>query len=316
MRVYVARRVVTALGLTVLVSVLARSLIHFLPGDPVSLILGSETAVDPQVLQTVRAQLGLDRPVYAQVASWIVGLFRLDLGQALSTGQPVIEVIAETLPRSLYIVIGGTLVGTLLGVPLGVIAALHRNRPLDWITSGIAALGISTPVFVVGTLLVLFFGVELRWFPASGYVGFSEDPSAFFRRLTLPVTTLGFGMLALVGRMTRSTMLEVLGQDYVRTARSKGLDRRRVVYRHALANALVPVVALVGVELGTLLGRTVLVEYIFNWPGMATMLLRAVRFRDYAVAQGIVLVISLIFIFVNLLADLLYALLDPRIRYE
>ncbi|MDR7519733.1 MAG: ABC transporter permease [Armatimonadota bacterium] len=316
MRAYVARRVVTALGLTVLVGILARSLIHLLPGDPVSLILGSETAVDPQVLRTVRAQLGLDRPVYAQVASWIGGLFRLDLGQAFSTGQPVIEIIAETLPRSLYIVVGGTLVGTLLGIPLGVIAALHRNRPLDWIASGIAALGISTPVFVVGTLLVLIFGVELRWFPASGYVGFSEDPSAFFRRLTLPVTTLGFGMLALIERMTRSTMLEVLGQDYVRTARSKGLDRRRVVYRHALANALVPVVALVGVELGTLLGRTVLVEYIFNWPGMATMLLRAVRFRDYAVAQGIVLVISLIFIFVNLLADLLYALLDPRIRYE
>jgi peptide/nickel transport system permease protein len=315
MRVYVVRRVFAALGLTVLVSILARSLIHFLPGDPVSLILGSETAVDPQVLRTVKAQLGLDRPLYVQVVSWVGGLFRLDLGQALSTGQPVRDVIAETLPRSLYIVVGGTLAGTLLGVPLGAIAALHRNRPLDWLASSVAALGISTPVFVVGTLLVLFFGVQLRWFPASGYVGLFEDPSAFLRRLTLPVATLGFGMLALVGRMTRSTMLEVLGQDYVRTARAKGLNRRRVVYRHALANALVPVVALVGVELGTLLGRTVLVEFIFNWPGMATMLLRAVRFRDYALAQGIVLVISLVFIIVNLLADLLYALLDPRIRY-
>jgi peptide/nickel transport system permease protein len=315
MAAYVVRRIGVAVVLLAAVAALTRLILHLLPGDPVVVLVGIERAQDPEVVEAIKASLGLDKPVYLQILLWLGGLLRLDLGQTLSTGQPVLDLIRDTLPRSLYIVVGGTLAGVSLGIPLGVVAALNRNRSPDWVASSVAALGISTPVFVVGTLLVLLFGVQLRWFPASGYVGLSEDPSAFFRRLTLPVATLGFGVLALVTRMTRSTMLEVLNQDYVRTARSKGLRERRVVYRHALRNALVPVVALVGVELGTLLGRTVLVEYIFNWPGMASLLLRAIKLRDYVLAQGIVVVISFVFIFVNLVADLVYGLLNPRIRY-
>ena len=312
---YIIRRLCVAVVLVLAVGVLTRLVLHLLPGDPVVVLAGIERAQDPEVVKAIRASLGLDKPIYVQIAVWVWRLFRLDLGNTLATQQPVVDVIRDTLPRSLYIVAGGAMTGVLVGIPLGVTASLNRNRWLDWITSSVAALGISTPVFVVGTLLVLLLGVKLRWFPTSGYVDFSEDPGDFLRRLTLPVATLGFGMMAFVTRMTRSTMLEVMNQDYVRTARSKGLMESRVVYKHALRNALVPVVSLVGVELGTLLGRTVVVEYIFNWPGLGTMLLWAISLRDYMLAQGIVVIISVLFILINLLTDLAYGYLNPRIRY-
>jgi peptide/nickel transport system permease protein len=313
---YIVRRLVIAIVLALIIGVGIRLMLYVLPGDPAYLILGAEIAPDPAVIAAIRAELGLDKPIHVQLGNWLYNLIHLNLGNSLRDGRPVFQIIREALPRTLIIVIGGVIFGTLVGIPFGIIAATHRNSYLDWLFVTGATLGISTPVFVIGTLLILVLAVQLRWFPASGYIPFTEDPLAFLIHLTLPVFSLGVMMSAIVTRMTRSTMLEVLNQDYIQTGRAKGARERDIVYRHALRNALIPVVTIVGVELGTMLGRTVLIEYLFAWPGLSTVLLRATRFRDYPVVQGTMLTIAILFILINLITDLVYAWIDPRIRYD
>lgn len=313
---YVLRRILTAVILVLAVAVIVRSILFILPGDPVQLVLGSDFPADPEAVQRIRTQLGLDRPLLAQLGEWISGLLKLDFGTSFRTQRSVAGILGEALPRSLILMGGGLLVGLLLGVPSGVLSAVNRNRLPDTIATGMATLGISTPEYVTGSLLILLFAFKLRWLPAAGYVAFADNPTGFFLRLVLPVVTVGFGKWAIITRMARSTMLDTLRRDYIRTARSKGISERRVVYRHALRNAWAPVIAVTGVELGGMLGRTVIVEFIFNWPGLSTTLLQAIRVRDYPVVQGVMLVISVFFILANLLTDLLYAKLDPRITYH
>lgn len=313
---YIVRRLAIAVLLVLIIAVGIRLMLHVLPGDPAYLILGAEIAPDPEQIAAIRAELGLDKPVHVQLGDWLNGLIHLDLGNSLRDRRPVVQIIREALPRTFAIVFGGALFGVILGIPFGIIAATHRNSYLDWLFVTGATLGISTPVFVIGTLLVLVLAVQLRWFPASGYIPFTDDPKAFMIRLTLPVFSIGILMCAIVTRMTRSTMLEVLSQDYIRTGRAKGLRERGIVYRHALRNALIPVAAIVGVETGTMLGRTVLVEYIFAWPGISTILLKATEYRDYPLVQGVMLTIAVLFVLINLLTDLTYAWLDPRIKYD
>lgn len=279
-------------------------------------ILGSERTPDPEVLEAVRARLGLDKPIGEQYVNWLADLVQGDLGLSLSNDQPVWDRISARLPRTLELVIGAMLLASTIGVFLGVTAALNWNTPRDSLVNVISAVGMSVPVYVVGTLLVLLFAVQLRWLPNAGHVSAQEDFGEFLRRLTLPMITLSLAPMAIITRTTRSSLLEVRFSDYVRTAYAKGLRSQTVVIRHMLRNAFIPVVTIIGIQMGALLGGTVIVEFIFNWPGLSTLLITSIQRRDYPVVQGIVLVIATLFILINLLVDLLYSWLDPRIRHR
>lgn len=313
---YLIQRLVLAALQVWLVGTLVFSLLHILPGDPVLVILGSERTPDPEVLEAVRARLGLDKPLGEQYVNWLADLAQGDLGLSLSNDQPVWDRISARLPRTLELVIGAMLLASTIGVFLGVTAALNWNTPRDSLVNIISAVGMSVPVYVVGTLLVLLFAVQLRWLPNAGYVSAQEDFGEFLRRLTLPMITLSLAPMAIITRTTRSSLLEVRFSDYVRTAYAKGLRSQTVVIRHMLRNAFVPVVTIIGIQMGALLGGTVIVEFIFNWPGLSTLLITSIQRRDYPVVQGIVLVIATLFILINLLVDLLYSWLDPRIRHR
>ena len=237
-------------------------------------------------------------------------------GDSLQDGSPVADEIIQRLPRTLELIGVAAVLALLTGVPAGLIAALRRGGWFDRITSGAAALGLAVPVFVVGTLLVLVFAQDLHWVSAGGYVPLSQSLGRHFALLAMPAVTIALGLYAIVFRMTRASVLDVSMRDYVRTARAKGLTRRAVVSRHILRNALMPVLTVVALNLGGLLGGTVLVEYVFNYPGLSGMLVDAVNARDYPEVQGVVLVISVLFVSLNLAVDLLYAVLDPRVRHE
>lgn len=313
---YLIQRLVLAALQVWLVGTLVFSLLHILPGDPVLVILGSERTPDPEVLEAVRARLGLDKPIGEQYVNWLADLVQGDLGLSLSNDQPVWDRISARLPRTLELVIGAMLLASTIGVFLGVTAALNWNTPRDSLVNVISAVGMSVPVYVVGTLLVLLFAVQLRWLPNAGHVSAQEDFGEFLRRLTLPMITLSLAPMAIITRTTRSSLLEVRFSDYVRTAYAKGLRSQTVVIRHMLRNAFIPVVTIIGIQMGALLGGTVIVEFIFNWPGLSTLLITSIQRRDYPVVQGIVLVIATLFILINLLVDLLYSWLDPRIRHR
>lgn len=313
---FLVQRLAIAVVLVLLVATVVFALIHLMPGDPVLVILGSERTPDPAVVEAVRAKLGLDQPLAVQYARWLGNLLRLDFGSSLVDNRPVWDTLAERLPRTLELVLLAVVLSCLVGIPMGVLAALRRNQAPDTVLSLLAAAGISTPVYVVGTLLVLLFGVTLRWLPVAGYVAFAESPAQHIQRLILPVIALSLGPTAIIMRLTRSSLLDVLGQDYVRTARAKGLHNQVVIYHHAVRAALIPVVTAIGLQMGILIGGSVLVEYIFNWPGLSTLLVTAIGRRDYPIVQGVILVSSSLFILINLVVELMYGYLDPRIRYS
>jgi peptide/nickel transport system permease protein len=313
---YTLRRLVVAILLIAAVGILGQLAIHMIPGDPAYVILGSETTPDPAVLARVRADLGLDRPVYVQVLAALWGFARLDLGTALQDGRPVWTIVEETFPVSAVLVVSATAFAIAFGLALGIVAALRHNSTLDWVATLFATFGMSTPVFVTGTLLIYFFCIYLEWIPASGHVALSEGPVDFLKRLILPTVTVGLAQGAEIARMTRSCMLETLRADYVRTARSKGLAERVVLLKHTLRNAVIPVAAMIGVQFGSMFGRTVLVEALFAWPGMMSAMVVGARFHDFPVVRGVLITISAIFILINLITDLAYAVLDPRIAYD
>jgi peptide/nickel transport system permease protein len=311
---YTIRRLLQAFALIFVVATLVALFIHAIPGDPVYVILG-ENNVTPERVAAVRRDLGLDRPVPVQYAEWIGAVARGDFGKSLISGRPIRGDLALRLPRTLELVLVSTLLSVLVGVPLGVVAATNRNKLPDLAVSTLTLIGVSAPVFVVGTLLVLVIGVQWGILPAAGYVPFRENPIEHIQHLILPCVALATLETAILQRMTRSSMLEVLAEDYVRTARAKGLAGRVVVYGHALRNALIPVLTIIGVQIGSALGGTVLVELIFNWPGLSSYLVTGINQRDYPVVQAVVLLIAALFILLNLLTDLCYAVVDPRIRY-
>jgi peptide/nickel transport system permease protein len=311
---YIIRRLMQAGALIFVVATLVSVFIHFIPGDPAYVILGEDNGSEERV-QAVREQLNLNRPIYVQFVDWLGGVVRGDFGDSLISKRPIRTDLAKRIPRTLELGFASMTVSVLVGIPLGVIAARYRNRWPDVLATSFAIGGLSVPVFVVGPLLILLFSVKLHWLPAAGYVSFSTDPIEHLKRLALPAISLGILSSATIMRMTRSSMLEVLGEDYVRTARAKGAAERSVLYIHALRNALIPVITVVGLSLGSLLGGSVIVEYIFNWPGIATYLITAINQRDYPIVQAVVLLIATAFILANLLTDLLYAWIDPRIKY-
>jgi peptide/nickel transport system permease protein len=313
---YLARRLALSLVLLLVVATVLFFSIHLLPGDPALLILGGDAAqTTPEQLARVRARLGLDRPLAVQYAGWLGRLARGDLGTSLIDDRPVATDLANRLPRTLQLVVPATLLALAAGVPLGMLAARQRGRWLDPGTSAVALVGFSMPVFVTGMLLVAAFSLAFGWLPPAGYVPFRESPAGFLRHLVLPVLALAAAPMATVMRMTRSSVLEQVSLDYVRTARAKGLGERAVARRHVLRNALLPVTAVVGLQVGSMFAGAVLVEYIFAWPGLNGLLLNSLGSRDYPMIQGVVLLAASCFVAVNFLTDLCYAVLNPRIQY-
>lgn len=312
---YIAGRLLVAITLVYVVITLIFLSLHAIPGDPAELLLsGGGSAPPPEAVAALRRQLHLDEPIGQQYANYLGGLLQGDLGRSFQDQHPVAPDIARRLPRTLELIVAATTLALAAGIPLGVLAATKRGGAIDVLVSLVASTGISVPVFVVGTLLVLLFALQLGWVPAGGYVDITEDPMRHLSALILPAVSIALGQMAVIARTARSAVLETLGEDYVRTARAKGLAPRDVLFGHVLRNALIPVLTVVGLQMGTLLGGTVLVEYVFNWPGLSSLLVQAATQRDYPVVQGIVLVISMLFIFLNLLVDLTYSVVDPRIR--
>jgi peptide/nickel transport system permease protein len=312
---WLLRRIGVSIALAWIVATIVFMTLHLVPGDPAEILLSTGgVAPDAAAVAELRERLGLERPLIDQYGSFLMGLTRGDLGTSLVDEYPVLDEIALRLPRTLELILAGTLIAVVIGIPAGTYAALHRGGVFDRIASGTAALLLAVPVFVVGTLLVLLLAQTLRWMPAGGYVALAQNPAQHLTLLALPAIAIAKGLAAVVYRMTRASVLDALSRDYVRTARAKGISPNRVLLRHVVRNAMTPVLTVLGLHMGTLLGGTVLVEYVFNWPGLSTPLLRAVEARDYPMVVGIVLTISGLFLLINLIMDLLYAALDPRIR--
>lgn len=305
-----------AAALVWLVASLIFMILHAIPGDPAELLLSQGgTAPDPGQVAELRGQLGLDRPLLTQYTAYLTGVLHGDLGASLQDGHAVIDEVSLRLPRTLELIASAALLSFAAGLPLGVAAAVRAGTALDRALSVAAGIALSVPVFVVGTLAVLVFSQQLRLVPAGGYVAPATDLGRHLVLLAMPAGTIAVGLGAVVFRTTRSAMLEVLGRDFVRAARAKGVPRSAIVMRHVLRNALVPIMTVFGLQVGTLLGGTVLVEYVFNWPGLSGYLVRSVEARDYPEIVGIVLVISVLFVALNLVVDLLQAGLDPRVRH-
>lgn len=313
---YTVRRALIAIFLVLGAASVVFVLIHLVPGDVVTSMLGEMSDLNAEQIEAVRHRLGLDLPLHIQYFKWISGVVRGDLHESLVHGRPVMTDVMIRLPRTLELLAVSMALGLGLGIPAGILAAIRRDSTPDFVLSVVGLAGLSLPNFVRGTLLILIFGLQLRWFPCSGFVSFRDDPVHHLRLLSMPAITLGLGIAAIILRMTRSSLLEVLQEDYIRTARAKGLNAMTVYLRHALKNALIPVVTTAGVSMGSLLGGTVIVESLFSWPGLSSILINAVQHRDYPVVQGVVLVIAGGFVFINLAVDLINAYLDPRIRYE
>lgn len=312
---FILKRIGTSLLLVWAVATLVFLAIRMVPGDPAALLLSqSGASPDPATVATLRAQLGLDRPVYVQYGEAMLRAVQGDLGKSLRDGTPVRQQIALRLPRTLELIGAAGLLAVLFGLPLGTIAALRRGQWLDRLIIAVAGLSLSVPVFVIGTLFVMVFAQQLRWVPAGGFVSFEQNPGQHLLLLLMPALTIAIGLVAIVTRMTRAAVLDVLSRDFIRTARAKGVSRGRIILHHVLRNAMMPVVTVLALNLGGLLGGTVLVEFVFNWPGLSGYLVSAVGARDYPEVVGIILVISVLFVLLNMAVDLFYAVLDPRVR--
>ncbi|HXZ43757.1 MAG TPA: ABC transporter permease [archaeon] len=311
---YVLRRLMGIIPVLVLVAVTAFLLIHLVPGDPAVVMLGNEAT--PAQLQTLRAQLGLDRSLPEQFLLWLVQVLRGNMGDSFFLGRPVAQALTERLPATLQLAVLSLIFSLIIGVPAGLVAAVRQNTWWDQLVMATAIGGISLPSFWLGLAMILVFSVHLGWLPSGGYAPLWEDFGQGLRTLTLPAFSLGFMQAALIARMTRSSMLDVLRQDYVRTATSKGLPHSYVILRHALKNAMIPVVTTIGTAFGVLLGGAVVVEIVFTYPGLGRLVVLAVQRRDYPLVQGALLLTSVIYVVVNLAVDLLYCVFDPRIKYE
>ncbi|WP_337875066.1 ABC transporter permease [Elioraea sp.] len=311
---FLLRRVGQIIPTLLFVSILIFGLQQLMPGDP-ALILAGEERGDPQVLAQIRAELNLDRPIHEQYVLWLGNVLQGDLGFSWRIREPVGKVILEKLPVTVQLGLMAFAIACLIGIPAGIVSAVRKDRPADWIANGIALAGISTPNFWLGIMMILLFSVKLGWLPPSGYVPLVEDWRQSLATTIMPAFVLGTGIAAVLMRHTRSAMVQAMAQDYVRTARAKGLAERVVVAKHALRNALVPVVTLGALELGTLLSGAVLTEQVFTIPGFGKLIVDAVFNRDYPVVQGVVLVVAVIYVGLNLAADVLYVLINPRLRH-
>ena len=308
------RRLLSAIPVLFIVSLISFGLMRLIPGDPAASIAG--TSATPAQIEQLRRDLGLDEPLLMQLLHYYQGLLKGDFGKSLLLGKGVLAATMERLPVTIGLSLYALVLTLLIGVTSGIIAALRQNTWIDQVAMMIAMLGISIPNFFLGLLMITFFAVQLGWLPSGGYVPFSQDPIGWLRSTTMPAISLALLQAGLLARITRSGMLEVLRQDYVRTARAKGLPERQVILKHALANALIPIVTVVGIIISLLLSGAVVTEALFSLPGMGQLLTQAVLSRDYPMVQGGLLLVTTFLVLVNILVDVLYALIDPRVRYE
>ena len=313
---YIVRRILQMVPVIVLVSAIAFSLLFILPGDPALAILGEEQAKNQQLYQQLRAELGLDRPLPVQYVDWASKVARGDLGTSTRTQLPVSQLLLQRIGPTVQLSAMAMLLGVLIAIPVGIISAVKPNSRSDVIGTVLAMIGASIPPFWLGLLLILFFALWLRWLPPSGYVPPTRDLGANLALMVMPTITLAGGIAAIVMRQTRSAMLEVLRQDYVTTARAKGLVERVVLTKHALRNALIPIVTIIGLEFGHLMGGAVITETIFSVPGVGRLAADSIFQRDFPVLQAVVLLLAFAVLLANLLTDIAYAWLDPRIRYR
>ena len=311
---FVLGRLLAIVPVLVLVTAGVFFLIHLTPGDPIDAMMAE--SADPSVKAALSRQLGLDQPIHVQYLRWMGGVLRGDLGRSIRNNQPVIEDVGRRIRPSVELALLAIVIALVVAFPLGILSAARRNTPVDGAGTTFALIGICMPNFLIALLLIFLFGVTLRWLPVSGYTDPLEDPINGLRSLTLPAITLGLALAAVITRTLRSSLLEALSEDYVRTARAKGLTERVVVTRHALKNGLIPVATVLGLQLGGLVGGAVITEYVFALPGVGRLVVDAVFARDYPLVQGVVLLIALGYIGTNLLVDLVYGFLDPRIRYR
>ena len=315
MLTYLGRRILLTLPALFGVALVVFLLMRAIPGDVVSQLVGPEQEVTPERMDELRRIFGLDLPIHVQFGRWFSAALQGDLGTSLRTGRSIAGDLALRFPATLQLALMSLAIALAMAVPIGIVAALNRGRWPDYLGSAFVLVGLSVPSFFLGILLILLFSLQLGWLPPAGFVPFLEDPLESTRRMLLPSLSLGLILAAATTRIMRSAMLEILSRDFVRTARAKGLDERSVTLRHALRNALIPVVTVVGLQFGSLLGGTVIIEQVFSIPGVGRFALEGINLRDYPVVQGAVLVIAGAFVFVNLVVDILYAFIDPRVRY-
>ncbi|MEN6410341.1 MAG: nickel ABC transporter permease [Anaerolineaceae bacterium] len=312
---YFIRRLLSLLPIFFLMTIIVFVLIRMVPGDPVDVMYGSE-GMDEARREVLRHDLGLDQSIVIQYARWLGRAVTGDLGRSYRAQMPVMTLIGQRLPATLVLSVAAMIISVLIAIPLGVIAAVKRNTWADFAAMAIAILGLSLPNFWIGILLVLIFSIALKWLPSIGYVPLSGGIGTSLSHLILPAITLGASLAGTTTRLTRSTVLEELGKDYVRTARGKGLPEKMVLMGHALRNALIPTVTMIGLQLGFLIGGTVVVEVVFAWPGIGMLLVDSIFARDYPVVQGVILVIAVFVVIINILVDVVYTILDPRIRLQ
>ncbi|EAQ02084.1 putative ABC transporter permease protein [Pseudooceanicola batsensis HTCC2597] len=310
---YVLKRVLSAVPVMIIVAVVIFALLRLTPGDPAAILAGND-ATGEQLAQ-IRESLGLDEPILVQLATWCKNIISGDLGVSLLSGVPVTKMIADRVGPTLALAVGTISVTILVAIPMGIVAAGRLGGYLDRIVMALSVLGFSVPIFVTGYVLIYFFSLKLGWLPVQGYRPPSEGLFPFLQRLVLPVLALSGVYIALVARITRSSIIEVLGEDYIRTARAKGATGRRILLRHALRNAAVPIVTIIGIGIASLITGVVVTESVFNLPGLGRLVVEAVLARDYPVIQGLILLFSFTYILINLVVDILYTVFDPRIRY-
>src|SRR5215207_215439 len=312
MLIFIIRRVLQAIPVVFLASVGVFLLLHLLPGDPAQMLAGTDTS--PETLEAIRQDLGLNEPLPVQYWIWLQHVARGDLGKSIFSKIPVSQLMWQRAPATLELAVAGEILTVLIGIPLGVIAAVKQRSRIDLGITSTISLGLAIPNFWLGILLIILFAVVLGWMPPGGRGDFSRDPLTALRFIALPAITLALPAAMNLSRLTKASVLDVLYEDYVRTAWAKGLDGRRVVVRHVLRNSLIPIITAVGLEFGRLLGGAIIVESVFAWPGLGTLMLQSISNRDYVIVQAGLLLLVMVFIVVNLLTDLAYGFLDPRIR--
>jgi peptide/nickel transport system permease protein len=316
MHKYVIRRLMLAIPVLLLSSVIVFGLMRVMPGDALTALMGESGNVSEKDLLKLRKDLGLDLPYYKQYGIWVWQMVTLNPGYSIFTNEPIAVALKKSIPVTLELATLAIILGLLIAIPVGVISATRQDKPSDYAGRLVAMSGLSLPDFWLGTLVITFAAIWFHWIPPIGYVSFWESPGKNLQQFLLPAAVLGFRLASATMRMTRSTLLEVLREDYVRTAWAKGLGERIIIYKHALKNAMIPVITLVGGQFGTLLAGTVIVEVIFALPGMGRLTVEAILFRDYPVVQTNVMIVAATLVTLNLLVDLSYAYLDPRIRYQ
>lgn len=311
---YIIRRLFDLLPTVFVVAVIVFVITRLIPGNPAAVMLGPTASVED--IANLTAKLGLDQPLYKQFIDYLFGLLQGDFGTSLSYNQPVTQLILERFPNTVILALAALIIALLIGIPAGMISAARQNSPLDYSVMLVSLLGVSMPIFWLGVMLVLFFSVNLGWFPATGMGSLDDGWIFYIKHLVLPSITLATIPMATFARITRSSMLEVISQEYIKTARAKGVAEFWVISKHVLKNALTPILTVLGMQISMLLGGAVLTETIFSWPGMGRLIVDAIDKRDFVVVQGTVLFIAIIFVLVNLLVDILYKVVNPRVNYD